>query len=61
MKGIHFESKKIKKFILILKLVSSIFYESFVFSLNGSPSKTMKNDFYSIEEAFLFFEIFKFL
>ena len=61
MKGIHFESKKIKKFIWILKLVSSIFYESFVFSLNGSPSKTMKNDFYSIEEAFLFFEIFKFL
>ena len=31
-----------------LKLVSAIFYKSFIFSLNDSPSKTMKNVFYFI-------------
>ena len=31
-----------------LKLVSAIFYENFIFPLNDSPSKTMKNVFYFI-------------
>ena len=31
---------------LYLKLVSAIFYQSFIFSPNDSPSKTMKNVFY---------------
>ena len=31
-----------------LKLVSAIFYQNFIFSPNGSPSKTMKNIFYFI-------------
>ena len=30
------------------KLVSTIFYEIFIFSPNGSPSKTMKNVFYFV-------------
>ena len=29
-----------------LKLVSAIFYQTFIFSPNDSPSKTMKNVFY---------------
>ena len=35
-------------FALILKLVSAIFYQIFIFSTNGSPLKTMKNVFYFI-------------
>ena len=31
-----------------LKLVSTIFYQIFIFSPNDRPSKTMKNDFYFI-------------
>ena len=31
-----------------LKLVSAIFYQIFIFSSNGRPSKTMKNVFYFI-------------
>ena len=30
----------------MLKLVSAIFYEIFIFSPNDSPSKTMKNVFF---------------
>ena len=33
---------------LYLKLVSAIFYQSFIFTPNASPSKTMKNVFYFI-------------
>ena len=32
----------------VLKLVSAIFYQMFIFSSNNSPSKTMKNVFYFI-------------
>ena len=32
----------------LLKLVSTIFFSNFYFSLNDSPSKTMKNIFYFI-------------
>ena len=32
----------------LLKLVSTIFYQIFIFSPNDSPSKTMKNVFYFI-------------
>ena len=35
-------------FIRTLKLVSSIFYQIFIFSPNESPSKTMKRIFYFI-------------
>ena len=31
-----------------LKLVSTIFYQTFIFSSNDSPTKTMKNVFYFI-------------
>ena len=34
--------------VLTLKLVSAIFYQFFIFSPNGSPSKTLKNVFYFI-------------
>ena len=33
---------------LSLKLVSTIFYQIFIFPPNDSPSKTMKNIFYFI-------------
>ena len=45
----------------ILKLVSAIFYQIFIFSPNDSPLKTMKNVFYFIEIARFVLEIFKFL
>ena len=47
--------------INLLKLVSAIFYEIFIFSPNDSPSKTIKNVFYFIEKALFVLEIFKFL
>ena len=34
--------------VLTLKLVPAIFYQFFIFSPNGSPSKTVKNAFYFI-------------
>ena len=43
-----------------LKLVSAIFYKMSIFSRNDSPSKTVKNVFYFIEEALFVLEIFKF-
>ena len=45
----------------ILKLVSAIFYQIFIFSPNCSPLKTMNNIFYFIEKALFVLEIFKFL
>ena len=42
------------RFDEILKLVSAIFYEIFIFSLNDSPLKTMKNVFYSSKKLFSF-------
>ena len=48
--------------INLLKLVSAIFYEIFIFSPNDdSPSKTIKNVFYFIEKALFVLEIFTFL
>ena len=45
-----------------LKLVSTIFYQMFIFSSNDSPLKDMTNVFYFIEKAlFVLFSIFKFL
>ena len=47
---------------LFLKLVSAIFYFlNFYFSPNDSPSKTMKNVFYSIWKALFVLQIFTFL
>ena len=43
-----------------LKLVSTIFYQIFIFSSNR-PSKTMKNVLYFIKKALFVLEIFKFL
>ena len=37
-----------KKLRSRLKLLSTIFYQIFIFSPNDSPSKTMKNVFYFI-------------
>ena len=34
--------------VYLLKLVSAIFYQIFIFSANDSPLKTMKNVFYFI-------------
>ena len=45
----------------LLKLVTAIFYQIFVFPPNDSPSKTMKNVFYFIKKALFFPEIFKLL
>ena len=44
-----------------LKLVSAISYQIFILSPNDSPSKTMKNVFYFIQETLFVFKIFKFL
>ena len=33
-------------FVYMLKFVSAIFYQIFIFSPNDSPSKTVKNVFY---------------
>ena len=44
-----------------LKLVSAIFYQIFIFSLNDSPSETMGSVFYFIEKALFVLKIFKFL
>ena len=35
---------------IMLKLVSAIFYQIFIFSSNDRPSKTMKNVFHFIEK-----------
>ena len=43
---------KIERFLL--KLVPAIFYQIFIFSLNDSPLKTMKNFFISCKKLFLF-------
>ena len=48
------EQKKIS-----LKLVSSIFYQIFIFSPIDSPSKTIKNVFSLIEKVLFVLEIFK--
>ena len=37
------------------------FHQMFIFSLNDSPSKTMKNVFYFIEKALFVLEIFNFI
>ena len=60
----HFYCHAIMKFVSIvnlLKLVSAIFYQIFIFTANDSPSKTMKNIFYFIGKALFVLEIFKFL
>ena len=51
--GFAKKPRKIRKKIIyaktnLAKLVSAIFYQIFIFSPNGSPSKTMKNVFYLI-------------
>ena len=45
----------------LLKLVSAIFYQFFVFSSNDSPSKTMKRIFYFISKARFVLKILRFL
>ena len=47
--------------IILLNLVSAIFYQIFFFSSNDSPSKTIKNVFYFIERALFILDIFNFL
>ena len=59
--GMLDSTHKQKVFIQCLKLVSTIFYQIFIFSPNDSPSKTMKNVFYFIKKALFVLEIFKFL
>ena len=44
-----------------LKTPVRYFLTNFYFSPNGNPSKTMKDVFYFIENAFFVLEIFKFL
>ena len=44
-----------------LKLVSAIFYQIFIISLNDSPSKVLKIVFYFIEKTLFVLTIFKFL
>ena len=44
-----------------LKLVSTIFYQFFIFSPHDILSKTIKNVFYLIEKALFVLKIFKFL
>ena len=44
-----------------LKLVSAIFYQIFIISLNDSPSKIIKIVFYFIEKTLSFLTIFNFL
>ena len=46
---------------VLLKLVTTIFYQILIFSPNDSPSKTIKNVFYFIEKALFVLEISKFL
>ena len=46
---------------MLLKLVCTVFYQMFIFSSNDSPSKTIKNVFYFMEEAVFVLKIFKFL
>ena len=46
---------------MMLKLVSAIFYQIFIFSSNDRPSKTMKNVLYFIEKAPFVPQIFKFI
>ena len=43
-----------------LKLVSTIFYQIFIFSPNDSPSKTMKNVFFIVFERLSLGEKYKF-
>ena len=47
--------------LLLLKLVSAIFYQIFILSSNYRPSITIKNVFYFIEKVLFVLEIFKFL
>ena len=44
-----------------LKLVSTTFYQVFIFSPNDSPSKNCEKVFYFIKKALFILEIFKFL
>ena len=44
-----------------LKLVSTIFYQIYIFSPNDSPLKIMENVFYYIKKALFILKIFKFL
>ena len=53
--------KSFEDYDVYLKLVSTIFYQIFIFSPNDSPSKTIKNVFYFIKKAPFVLEIFKFL
>ena len=45
----------------LLKLVSAILYQIFIFSPNDNPLKTMKNVFYFIWKALFILQIFNFL
>ena len=48
-------------FLRCLKLVFTILYQIVIFSLQDSPSETIKNVFYFIEKVIFVLEIFKFL
>ena len=54
-------AKTVSKKIGALKLVSTIFYQFFIFSSSHRPSKAMKNVFYLILKSLFVLEIFKFL
>ena len=47
--------------INLIKLVSANFYQTFIFSLNDSPLKTMKNVVYLIAKPLFVLVMFKFL
>ena len=59
--GFEFQPNVCNRCYDLLKLVSAIFYQFFIFSPNDSPSKTMKNVLYFILKALFILEIFKFL
>ena len=62
--GMLFKSQAVPYFVFfraVLKLVSAIFYQVFVFPPNDSLSKTMKSVFYFIKKALFVLKIFKLL
>ena len=58
--GLNIDHKFFNLSVAVLKLVSAIFYQFFIFSPNDSPSDSMKNVFISSKKFFSFsrFQIF---
>ena len=61
IKNIFYSSRRTIIWWKIKKLVSTLFYQIFIFSPNDSPLKTIQNVFYSVEKACFVLEIFNFL